>query len=161
MDDFLLTFGYAILGLCILFYALIIATLILSIISCIYQYKILKYMRFEHPVLGAIIPFYSVYSISKVSTGNNNEVEIFGHKFDSRIVHFWWAISIGVSMIPVIGNIANVVLTIIMYCWILTNIEMIITGSDNNDVSTFRKVIYALFPFIGIIIVARFIKNKQ
>lgn len=135
--------------------------LFVVVIYC--AYKILDYFKFENKVLGAIIPIYQQYALASVAAGKSETIRLSLIKKDveSKYFKLGFLVSIVCPMIPVIGALLGLAVTIIWWATLFTYLEARIKKISIDEVDVAKQVLFGFLSFIGLIACLTWIKNKE
>lgn len=135
--------------------------LIAVVIYC--TYKILDHFKFENKVLGAIIPIYQQYALASVAAGKSETIRLslVNKDIESKYFKLGFLVSIVCPMIPVIGALLGLAVTIIWWATLFTYLEARIKKISIDEVDVAKQVLFGFLSFIGLIACLTWIKNKE
>lgn len=116
------------------------------VLSGIAHMKMLRLVGYAYPWM-AWIPFLKYYAMADAIPGD--EVRLFGTSMSKRLFSFWWALTFIVPLIPAVGTILNVVLTVICLGQCYT---VLFAVTDRRDISETTVIghISAAFPIVAV-----------
>ncbi|MBO5033060.1 MAG: hypothetical protein J6C19_12920 [Lachnospiraceae bacterium] len=139
-------------------YLLVVVVIALAyyVVSSLAHMKALKAAGYDKAWM-AWIPFANYYALADAAADHQDKVNLFGTlSVPAALYKFWWAVSIVLSFIPVIGSLASAVIKIIF----LGNCYVKLFARLDRTSEQEQQVIGYLSGFLGIIAVVKFLAGK-
>lgn len=137
--------GIGMFAILALFFIFCMAIVVYSIWQILLLQKTLRY--FGHPKPWYMwIPFLNIYTLASLCGRPGQKVKILGFDLDYEIFKFGWIAPFIVNFIPIIGQVAFFVLTVIYYGKVYSYILAVLENRSEDSMGA-KGYIAVLVPF--------------
>ena len=136
-----------------IYFVWLIISIAIYVWSGIETHKVLKHLGYKNAWM-AWVPYANRYAVADVIRGDDDQTEVLGHKVPALLFNFWWLAALVVLLVPTIGYLCYVAMSIICLGTCYKDIFARCENKQPEEVSSVAYIagflpIIALIKFTG------------